>query len=521
MPRVLFHCLVLCIGAVVFTGCLGMKSGDEDEFDSDPAFDGADSFYTKAFERYCEGRRTCSPGASSFSSTLTPSTRVFQYPSLAACKKDAANWFENDLVPSDYRLRAVREGRMTFDQDVARRCLRGLNLHKCPFDIQYFSCSDAFEPAVEPGEVCVNSRDCKGDAFCDIAEGSEQCLGTCKEFGQPDPDPDPDPDRDCTDESCPDDQYCEDEWDGSYECQARHQPGETCDPLVDEKDDPSCVDGYFCSYSTDKCEQVVPIGERCGSHYECGVSAFCEDADDRIGSYCTPHKSAGEYCYEEGSDACGPDLPCIDDTCGWTSDFDYCESDRECRPGSRCLMEGFDTGRCVPDDHGEDGDQCDTDRWCQPGLFCGAGTCREGAQSAGQPCLGDRHCDITDNLYCQRNPEADMGVCLKAKRLSLGDPCLDSDGCPENSVCTGTCVELVEFAAGENCSSEPGYCESGTICRPAGPDEWTCRPHAAEDGGCNATFECELGLTCDRETVVCVTPETPEEPDDGSEMQCP
>jgi hypothetical protein len=505
------------MGAIVFAGCLGGNSNPDDKFESDPAYGGADSFYTEAFKRYCEGRRTCSPSSSSFQ---TVSQRVFQYPSLNACKDDAGNWFENEAA-RDYRLQAVREGRMTFDREAASKCLRGLNLNKCPFDLRYFSCSEAFGPAVEEGEVCASSRDCKNETYCLIASESDQCLGVCTAVDDGEPDPDPDPDRNCTDESCPDDQFCDDEWGGSGDCLARKRPDATCDPLLDEKKDPSCVDGYFCSYRTERCERVVPIGEECSSHDECGVSAFCEESNDGFRDYCTPHKSEGDDCFREGDDACRPGVPCINDTCGWNDDFSYCEADEECRPGSRCLRDdgGF-TGQCVPEDHGDDGDQCDSDDWCKQGLFCGDGTCRDGAQSAGEPCQHDSDCKLVDDLYCERAPNAELGRCLTAKRLSVGDPCIDSNACPEGSVCDETCVELVEFAEGESCRDEPGYCEPGTICRPAAAGQWTCRPHAAEGGGCNASFECELGLFCDRDTVVCTEPEPPEESDDPG-AQCP
>jgi hypothetical protein len=308
--------------------------------------------------------------------------------SYASCTKNAALQAQFG-ANIDQTLEAVRDGRISYDEEAAARCLNPIIEESndptfCDdpqiFDNNNPDCDLVFTGTVPQDGYCLNSQECEpppgGDnAYCD--RSGAVCYGTCKSNAPSN--------NDCNGATCTADQYCLNDGSTRPHCTAKLKLGDPCTQYE------SCLgERSFCAYS--------------------GTQGTC------VARRSVPERGA-----------------CIEDS--------------QCYSGATCFR-----NRCTYATLGGVGDICDQQTTaCKPGLSCAIADVASGKSLCAMPGVSGAPCydtgDCATDLYCANanlDPQApSSGRCterkIDGKRCTSSEEC-ESFSCDQDisgaSVCT-------------------------------------------------------------------------------------
>jgi hypothetical protein len=225
-----------------------------------------------------------------------------------------------------------------------------------------------YDCIIEPYTGCIDNDDCWPGSAC-TGNGAEcgQCVareGTCESIFD-----------------CELGQTCD-----AGECITPRQLGDLCETALD-CENRRCADN--------ECVPVVPIGEACVEHSDCGTFAWCDEG------WCAKPKAEGGRCSEDSYTSCQLDSVCVGGECQ-AADYTDVPLGGVCLGSSACAAGG----------------RCNSEHSCEAG---------------GNECNGDRHC--AEGEYCN-------GVCLPL--LDTGESCSDDRAC-KGQRCSGepsVCVDV-------------------------------------------------------------------------------
>ncbi|MBI3179072.1 MAG: hypothetical protein HYZ27_05385, partial [Deltaproteobacteria bacterium] len=249
--------------------------------------DGGVGTATCVSEGFASGTLGCATGCASYDTSGCSTTPVCGDGLVAAaygepCEPGALNGESCQTLSFDEGVLACAPDCSSFDTSGCARCGDGVR-----------NGSEFCDGADVNGETCIGLG---------WSGGSLACDGACAAYDL----------TTCTGEQC--DNYIEDE------CVTGSEP--ECDGWLDcfaaacMNVHPYCTDG------------TAPTGSACQSHRDCasnGGDPYCwREAEGAPGGYCT------ELCDELAEDCPG------DSTCAFSTCFDRCSIDPDCRPGYSC-----------------------------------------------------------------------------------------------------------------------------------------------------------------------------------------
>lgn len=244
---------------------------------------------------------------------------------------------ERLLDPKDYDIRrtvdAIAAGRVRYDGVAAARCIAETREQFCLIGaLTARSCREAIRGLVAEGGACSASRECAGDAACEIESCPGQCCqGRCG------------PPRDLARGSADFGEACQDHADCRPE--AYCETDRRCTRYPDEEGQ-RCLFGcnrgdLFCDIDTLTCMRFGAPGERCDPEGQ--EAPPCDPAWAVCDGVCRPRPGVGERC-DDG--------------------------DRLCVPTTLCDLA---LEVCVP--RREHGEPCDSSEQCRGECDLGAGVC--------------------------------------------------------------------------------------------------------------------------------------------------
>lgn len=370
---------------------------------------------------------------------------------------------------------ALEGGRVNLDLDKAISCLEKGRAARAQTTIFEYSsgqgplvallddadCLGAITPNQGEGDVCVQAWDCPAEFPCqaDPLSATElRCLAPAAE-GEA-----------CEDQAgirfCDVDLACVDET-----CEPLIALNGACDPAGG---DAGCVEGTYCSATTNVCTTLGGSGDTCQFDDECGDGLACDPGTSTCqappapianGQSCDPAADAcASFCSVCAPAEAGGALACRDRGAAGA----YCEDDDHCRNGFICDPQ---TSACVvePVVDGPDlGAACDPD-----GPACDEGECVEGTCVAG---VENDPCDPSfpacqAGLVCDADAaDPSKGVCVPAP--ATGEACIDGQ-CNGGDFCNAQDQCEALHAAGEACGGDEecvsGTCLNAGVCSATAP----------------------------------------------------
>jgi len=361
----------------------------------------------------------------------------FQFATRGTCEE----MFDCDDMELDEMAKSVDAGRMSYDPDLAGRCLKALRTADCAnidaiFEEMPDECEQVFTGLVAQDGDCYREEECSEGLYCD--ESVSDCPGQCqpyKNLGDSCVGGDCDPDvADC-------------DWQQGI-CVALKGAGESCEDI-------DCQEGLVCDYNSDPAVCLDPAGEG-GS---CTSARGCETGLQCLSGKCTGPAGAGQACdigeeLEGFMFACVPNYYCDADivmqehtgTCkpkkGAGSE---CILLYECKAGLLCIGVQIDGQNIVPGSCGQPlkaGAACNADfdfPECDWDLYCDEQTAVCTAYPGiGDPCVygEDPEC-FTDDLYCDSLDYGVPGLCAQKKPDESS--CTSYEECQSGNCINGTC----------------------------------------------------------------------------------
>ncbi|MFN7132616.1 MAG: hypothetical protein ACK4N5_11085 [Myxococcales bacterium] len=372
-------------------------------------------------------------------------------------------------------LDGLRDGRMSFDDDAAWRCVAKTREWRCD-DVE--PCDRALKGSVPVGGACAYGFDCEEGAWC----GGTGCARTCRAGGGVQLV------QGCGASVCEEGSYCRytSDADGQpiFSCVARDPLGAPCTYGT------RCVAGAFCDPLQWRCTPVRAEGEACQGHDACTAGTFC-DPRGPSPFVCRALQGAGVPCDWPGM--CRDGLTCrrasaaAERVCAEPArEEEYCESAGDCRSGSDCEVR--------------------------------SNLCRGRARQLGEPCDANTYCE--GFAWCDRHSDDAPGTC--ARPLGRGEPCARRGNfvqplCVLGLQC-GPSSQVCEPLPGDGEACE-FWCQQSFVCSDAG---CVTPPRAGEpcaiktvntpDGLRRSQGACAPLARCEPATARCVRLGEPGEP---------
>jgi len=400
----------------------------------------------------------------------------------------------NPLYAASYCTQPLETGDAGDSCDTARPCKEGLvcagSVCQAPLPPSELCFSDAqcddasycddttdrcTSPRKQPGETCLNSRECAADLYCGVTNVTV-----------------------------------------TQSCLPRLALGEACVAGQD-----SCAVGARCNPTTAVCEPVLALGDQCVRAGDCQAGLVCEffsgSCDGRIasGAFCDESAACptAEYCSPPGARICQPPLTvgqgegCTSGSVTCATGL-YCASDAVCRPlggpGATCTS----TTQCTQDlycntltltctAYGQQNAACSTYNLCAEGLYCSLSTCRAYTTTVGQICSTsssgtDPMCG--PGLQCQYDSTSLTYKCVALP--GVGGACSSTNGCAAGLYCSFTTYTCqAPGQAGAACTAT-SQCATTLSCDLSAGTPGTCTAPRGVGQECTSTGQCEGGLTC-------------------------
>jgi hypothetical protein len=293
----------------------------------------------------------------------------------------------------DEIAKSVEAGRVTYDADLAGKCLWLIRTVECTgFENMPDECQNIISGMVAQDGECYQEAECAEGLYCD--ETVSKCPGQCQPYkGLGD---------ECNYGDCdPDVASCD--WRQDV-CVELAGTGDVCD-YVD------CAAGLVCDYNSDPAVCLEPAPE--GS--DCTFSGGCQGGLRCLNGKCANPASAGQACDigEDFGKDFGEELMFV------CVPHHYCDAD---------IIHGQRTGTCQPKK--ASGSECLLFYECNSGLLCNGmqineqiipGSCGNPIE-AGASCNADFEFPECDwDLYCDEQ----TAVCTTLP--GIGDPCVYED----------------------------------------------------------------------------------------------
>lgn len=317
------------------------------------------------------------------------------------------------------------------------------------------------QPATCTEGVCA-PKPCSSDGECQAGEACR--AGQCRTLKTGD--------RCSAVKQCPADHACIERCPGSTCGELRCTPevarGESCGAA-------RCRDGLYCDPASQRCEPYQAVGEDCTSR-QCGEGLRCDPATQR----CAEPPTDGEACADSRAYRCARGHSCIAGVCrAWGAAGAACGNADTPICAARLRCENQTCRRVVFEN-----DACGVDTVCAPGTACRAGRCVAG------PFLGEA---------CQPGEVCVQSVCIAA-RCQRAPPFCGAG----TYGAAGTCRPYQ--ALGESCrvspADDPRLCGPGLRCD--GTPRVCVKDRALLGESCR-TLQCAPALTCDPDSLTCVT----------------